>query len=524
MAEKKPSQVGAKPSIGQGEINIPLSEWSSGIAEGVSDIGSRVKQELSKIYESPIQRPLELGMKFSEMVPFSAANIIGGALRAPGEIKEASQAGLDMAQGGLNRMGFGTEFKGDSPVPDVSIGHQRGMGTGQEYAPPYDYRGPSGDPLPTPEPPALRPGAEDQISPMSPMWKESTQLETTNLDLGQAYRDQIGQGGGQQEGQPEAPGAGAPATGEEERGGGPGFLSRLGDVAQDPGFQQAVGDFGRSMGRPGSDRPFARMGFDAQSSEIDARRDKQAALDQKERMGMEEIASRERIAGADRDAQTSRYEAMYGQPITPALAAAMGIPVEEQAAWVGRSVDEYASLKREETMKSQMEANNSYKMMLAFQSLDKSDEMLKLAQMVMTNPMGMQMLQQSNPALFHGLKTQLVNRGLWQEPPPGADLTGPIPEETKGWIGTAIDRASSLWTELWGGEPEGPKGPGPGRVNLEGLSSEDSAVVTGIITQHEGDPGMIESELNDYIKSRPQEQHAALKNSLYPLIAEARRN
>ena len=116
----------------------------------------------------------------------------------------------------------------------------------------------------------------------------------------------------------------------------PSVWDRISQVLADPRTGRLASDINRAVQRPDSSRPYAQMGFDKQTQEIQAREDMQNELatkmyemEQNRQLKEAEIASREglsreEMASRERIAQTQAA----GTPMTPEQAQAMGLPPE----------------------------------------------------------------------------------------------------------------------------------------------------------------------------------------------------
>ena len=496
-------------------FQLPLSDFATTLKSGFSE-------GVNYLTQNPTA-PLEWGY---EVYKRSRGPSLTGMVRQGMETGyDLAEQGLSGAQGALNRTGLGIEFPptpggGRSSIPNISVGRQ-----GIERQTP-----PQPAPPTAPEPP--QPSAErgdamfeyrspSDLGPMDPrgyesdrlpemgreieregMAQEETALEDPTTDYGRDPAPPIDW----EEGVPARAETGGPATGAvAEAEGGPSTWDKISQVLGNQGVQRGLSDLHRSTKRPDASRPYARMGFDKQTRELQLDRQQQDKLDQqeavkraeiesRERMSGEELASRERIAGADRDAMNQRYEQQYGQPITPELAAALG---PDASAWVGRPVDEFRQWKGEQRMQASSEATSAYQMMIGMAQLDKRNKAFEALDMIMKNPFAMRFLAETDPQKYAEAQRVLRENGWPTLPdaeglaaPPGAE-GGTAPDDPRrgvfgqlwDWVLEGIGISAPAMGQTGGAPPAAgmsdladPTGPQiPGGAQQQTLSSQGGA-------------------------------------------------
>ncbi len=510
--------------------NIPLSQlqyapeflgslgrqaWTSGKEHVLSNL-----QAIGRDPLLPLKQAGEAGLRLQEF-----GNWLNPQTALSKEVSDKLTSG---ALGAANRVGVTVNYPetaggGYSPVPDIRLG-----GPGLPPRPTAQPAPPTAGTRPSPEEERgemFRYRSPDDLGPMDPRGYNpdepyiSPEHEIGITDRGgldeAAQRQREGamdreQAAMEQPGafpkpaSPEPPTAtGAVGEAEEQGEGGPSTLDRIMKFMGDPRTGRLISDFSRSRQRPDASRPYARMGFDAQTREIELDRQnaeklaqqeavKRAEIESRERMSQAEIESRERIAGMDRDAMEKRYEMQFGQPITPELAAALG---PDAQAWVGRPIDEYRQWKAEQRMKAASEATAAYQLMTAASQMDKNNATNQIFKSLLDNPFAMRFLAEADPQGYLEARQYMLNNG-WPRvlpppenipPPPGAEGAGPA----------ADDPRRSIWGQIWdygksllgiGGGPVNPSGAAP-TVPATGLSDMAGTIPEGAAASLTGAPG-----------------------------------
>lgn len=326
---------------------------------------------------------------------------------------------------------------------------------------------------------------------------------------------------------------------------GPGVWDRIAEVLGSEQTQRLISDVSRGGQRPGSNRPYAQRGFDEQSREIRGERFaedeagrrseeaeatrglKREELGQRASEGQADRESRERIAEENRGARADQTQAMVGEPIGEAGAAAMGLPTE----LAGMSARDAIAYKNAMTSQSRGEAAAAYQAMLTYRALDRSEELNKLVEMYM-DPKTQSSLMMMSPDDANAFRQWARERGIpvgaMDAPPPGA---APPTEESQGWISQWWDRVKELTSNFGRGEetpsapgiqpPGGEASPaGPSRGPLAGLSEQAQTTVGGIMEQHKGDPETAKRLLTEFANEAPQEEREAVMRILGPMIRD----
>jgi hypothetical protein len=545
------------PKVEQDGFNIPLSEILNYLQQKGQGAWNSGVDYLKGVSEHPLSALGDI-QSFGNNLP---GNVAGGAVEFGRTAADKLVSGTGQA---LRRMGTTVEYPpSGGPIPSsISFGTHITQPTPQpkpspapEKPSPEVERGGGGDMFRYRSPDDLGPMDPRGYNPNEPFISPEHELGITDRggldESGQRHLQEVmdqeqaamEQPGAFPRGQESAPSPTQTAPLPEDQG--PSTWDRISQALTDPRTGQLLTDIRRGVQRPDSSRPYAQMGFDRQTEEIEGRRDEQnklasqealkrEELSSRERQAQAELQSRERIASMDRDAMTQRYEQQYGKPITPELAAALG---PDASAWVGRPVEEYRQWKSEQRMAASSEATSAYQMMLGMAQLDKRNKAMESLDMIMKNPFALRFLAEADPQRYQEAQAVMRANG-WPSlpdpevipPPPGAEVAQDPQDPRRGVFGQLWDwvlEGLGIAPSNMGAGYTGPTGPtelsgmaSPGAQEASlpnvaanggaasppgfsqgpfgGLSRADQEVIAGIFKKHQGDRESIRRELTDY--------------------------
>jgi len=485
-------------------FKIPLSDWYNQGRDWYADqsVGDLAKYGLR--YISP-DLPIVGRIPNPATAPWlgTAVNIGEESINLARKIPEV---GASM----LNRTGFSVDTPEGSFLPNISIGSQ-GLGRGMTKPPPVEplvsHR--RRDSLsPSPAPPSEAP---PPVYDFSGLFPEGQGLGEAQIDPGGppvpelqgSFEDVLG---GRSAAQPQPQPQGQETVSGS---GGPSAWDKIQGILTDPRTARLASEVWRQGQRPDSSRPYAQMGFDQQTSEIQAKEAAQQELMAKmyesqmnqdlkrqeiqgrESLGREEISSRERIAQMDRDAQDARIKAQYGTPIDAAMAQSMGLSPE----WVGHSVEE-AKMWQDSVVMKQMRESEAIQGLLTQISTNQKDAAVNrrmLLDILIKNQSTLMLMSPEEQQQYHDL---FRAEGL-----PVPQLQPQIPPQMAGEGQKGFLQKLKEFFGFGGGgggaETVSPAPAGP----LTGLSREDAEAVAGIQLKHKGDQATINQLLREFAES-----------------------
>jgi hypothetical protein len=318
-----------------------------------------------------------------------------------------------------------------------------------------------------------------------------------------------------------------------------------------PAFK-TLGEMGHQLSRPGADRPYAQMGFDAQQEEEqkhqDLLRKEQMAQEQMQaenslrareigsrydiaQMGDQSAMERQKLEGEQRLEQIRAELQAKGDPnaqVSDTLRMALGVPPGQPM-----TIREAALYIDSMQAKAQADQSKVYSDYLKTQGSDRTADntrqgiearlrSLQMNPMAQYDPKLQDEIRQLQEQLTPGVKVNPYTPATAPPPPPPAPG---VWDRVKGFFGGGEPQGQPSATpgpQAQGGMTPPPQ---PNPVPLEvfrataNLPQQGATIVQQIFAQHGSDPATLKYKLQEFVRSAPPEYRQAAMEAIAPLIA-----
>lgn len=329
----------------------------------------------------------------------------------------------------------------------------------------------------------------------------------------------------------------------------------------------ALGQVGRTLSRPGADRPYAQMGFDEQTDEMQKHEDllrKEQMLQEQSQaendLRSQEIGSRYDIAQMGNDAdyermmqdavnksqlidQELRAKGDPNAPISDALAAAIGAPpgtpLREAVMFSEAQQTKAANAQRDAYTKYLQGQGQNLETDNRRQAIQEEIKSIQSNPFSVMDPAAQARIKQLQQELGKGMNIPPPNYQPAPAPPPAPEQPG-MWDRFKGFFGGGPEAQPQGaqppqpgQPQAQAGAPPGAKPPGqgmtpppqPNPVPLEvfqatsKLPQDGATIVQQIFAQHGSDPATLKYKLQEFVRSSPPEYRQSVMEAIAPLIA-----